>query len=155
MRTLILLLTSLLVFSSGTVYADDAIKSVAREAGKGAFKEFERQIINEYFSDYVRQKEDNDEEDSYKSKKDKKKYKNKKSKKSKEKGLPPGIAKKLERGGTLPPGIAKRYIPDDLKRALPEPPYGYEHIIVGTDVMSVEIDTGKIADIITDVILGD
>jgi Ni/Co efflux regulator RcnB len=142
-------MTSLLVFSSGTVYADDAIKSVAREAGKGAFKEFERQIINEYFSDYVRQKEDDNEEYSYKSKK------NKKSKKSKEKGLPPGIAKKLERGGTLPPGIAKRYIPDDLKRALPEPPYGYEHIIVGTDVMSVEIDTGKIADIITDVILGD
>ena len=30
------------------------------------------------------------------------------------KPLPPGIAKKIARGGTLPPGIAKRYLPQDL-----------------------------------------
>ena len=114
---------------------------------KGAFKEFERQMINEYFHDYVIHQEDEDRDYSYEMKKKKKKNK------SKKKGLPPGIAKKLERGGTLPPGIAKRYLPGDLKRGLPEPPEGYEHIIVGSDVVSVEIDTGKIADIITDVIL--
>src|SRR5690348_11509914 len=33
--------------------------------------------------------------------------------------LPPGIAKKLARGGSLPPGIAKRYFPNDLIGQLP------------------------------------
>ena len=148
MRIFILLLTSFF-FLSGTVHAEDITSSVVREGMKGAFKEFERQIINEYFHDYVNHQEDEYRDYSY----DKKKKKNKN--KSKKKGLPPGIAKKLERGGTLPPGIAKRYLPDDLKRRLPEPPDGYEHIIVGSDVVSVEIDTGEIADIITRVILGD
>ena len=148
MRNLILLLTSFF-FLSGTVHAEDITSSVVREGMKGAFNEFERQIINEYFHDYVNHQEDEYRDYSY----DKKKKKNKN--KSKKKGLPPGIAKKLERGGTLPPGIAKRYLPDDLKRRLPEPPDGYEHIIVGSDVVSVEIDTGEIADIITRVILGD
>ncbi len=144
------LLVSLSVLITGIANAEDVTTSVVREGVKGAFHEFERQMINKYFSDYVSNKEDDDDdkEHAYKSKKDKK------AKKHKDKGLPPGIAKKLERGGTLPPGIAKRYLPDDLKRALPEPPEGYEHIIVGRDVVSVEIDTGKIADIITDVILG-
>jgi len=144
------LIVSLSVFITGIANAEDVTTSVVREGVKGAFHEFERQMINEYFSDYVSNKEDDDDdkEHAYKSKKDKK------AKKHKDKGLPPGIAKKLERGGTLPPGIAKRYLPDDLKRALPEPPEGYEHIIIGRDVVSVEIDTGKIADIITDVILG-
>ena len=151
MRKLILFLMSLFIFSSGTVYADDVATSVAREGVKGTFKEFERQIINEYFHDYVKYREDDDREYS---------YEKKKKKKAKKKGLPPGIAKKLERGGTLPPGIAKRYLPDDLKRDLPEPPDGYEYIIVGSDVLSVEIDTGTIADLITadlitDVLLGE
>jgi Ni/Co efflux regulator RcnB len=128
------------------VYADDVTTSVVREGVKGAFHEFERQMINKYFYDYVNRQVDDDRDYS---------YEKKKKKKSKKKGLPPGIAKKLERGGTLPPGIAKRYLPDDLNRDLPEPPDGYEHIIVGNDVLSVEIDTGKIADIITDVILGE
>ena len=148
MRNLILLLTSFF-FLSGTLHAEDITSSVVREGVKGAFKEFERQMINEYFHDYVIHQKDEDRDYSYEMKKKKKKNK------SKKKGLPPGIAKKLERGGTLPPGIAKRYLPDDLKRRLPEPPDGYEHIIVGSDVVSVEIDTGEIADIITRVILGD
>ncbi len=146
MRNLILLLTSFF-FLSGTLHAEDITSSVVREGVKGSFKEFERQMINEYFHDYVIHQEDVDRDYSYEMKKKKKKNK------SKKKGLPPGIAKKLERGGTLPPGIAKRYLPGDLKRGLPEPFEGYEYIIVGSDVVSVEIDTGKIADIITDVIL--
>ncbi len=148
MRNLILLLTSFF-FLSGTLHAEDITSSVVREGVKGTFKEFERQMMNEYFHDYVIHQKDENRDYSYEIKK--KKNKNK----SKKKGLPPGIAKKLERGGTLPPGIAKRYLPDDLKRRLPEPPDGYEHIIVGSDVVSVEIDTGEIADIITRVILGD
>lgn len=146
MRNLILLLTSFF-FLSGTLHAEDITSSVVREGVNGAFKEFERQMINEYFHDYVIHQKDEDRDYSYEMKKKKKKNK------SKKKGLPPGIAKKLERGGTLPPGIAKRYLPVDLKRGLPEPSEGYEYIIVGSDVVSVEIDTSKIADIITDVIL--
>ena len=146
MRNLILLLTSFF-FLSGTLHAEDITSSVVREGVKGTFKEFERQMINEYFHDYVIHQKDEDRDYSYEMKKKKKKNK------SKKKGLPPGIAKKLERGGTLPPGIAKRYLPVDLKRGLPEPSEGYEYIIVGSDVVSVEIDTSKIADIITDVIL--
>ena len=64
------------------------------------------------------------------------------------KPLPPGIAKKVARGGTLPPGIAKRYFPRDLDERLPPPPVGMERIIVGSDVLLVQISTGAIFDII-------
>ena len=62
--------------------------------------------------------------------------------------LPPGIAKKVARGGTLPPGIAKRYLPVGLNTQLPPPPAGCERIIVGTDVLLVQIATGAIFDLI-------
>ena len=65
------------------------------------------------------------------------------------KPLPPGIAKKVARGGTLPPGIAKRYLPQDLEARLPPPPLGLERVIVGTDVLLVEISTGAILDMIS------
>ena len=74
--------------------------------------------------------------------------------KGKNKGLPPGIAKNLERGKPLPPGIAKRNLPPGLKSTLPGKHDGYETVIVGDDVVLIEIDTGKIADIITDAVLG-
>ena len=64
------------------------------------------------------------------------------------KPLPPGIAKKVARGGTLPPGIAKRYFPRDLDERLPSPPIGMERVIVGSDVLLVQISTGAIFDII-------
>src|SRR5262245_41438304 len=47
--------------------------------------------------------------------------------------LPPGIAKKLARGGSLPPGIAKRYLPNDLLVQLPPRP-GYQWVVVDRDV---------------------
>ncbi len=75
-------------------------------------------------------------------------------KKGKKKGLPPGIAKNLQRGKPLPPGIAKRDLPSGLESSLPGKHDGYESLIVGNDVVLVEIDTGKIADIITDAVLG-
>jgi Nickel/cobalt transporter regulator len=61
--------------------------------------------------------------------------------------LPPGIAKKVARGGTLPPGIAKRYLPNDLLVQLPPRP-GYEWVVVGTDVLLVAAATGLIVDIL-------
>ncbi|MEE8495196.1 MAG: anti-virulence regulator CigR family protein [Xanthomonadales bacterium] len=68
-------------------------------------------------------------------------------------GLPSGIAKNLQRGKPLPPGIAKQYLPQGLHEALPTPPSGYERIIVGGKVLLVEIATGVIHDILTDVVL--
>jgi len=62
--------------------------------------------------------------------------------------LPPGIAKKVARGGSLPPGIAKRYLPRDLDLRLPPPPTGIERVVVGGDVLLVQISTGAILDMI-------
>lgn len=64
------------------------------------------------------------------------------------KPLPPGIAKKVARGGALPPGIAKRYLPQDLDGRLPPVQVGTERVVVGTDVLLVQVDTGLVLDII-------
>lgn len=73
--------------------------------------------------------------------------------KRKYKGLPPGIAKNLQRGKPLPPGIAKQHLPDGLIRTLPTPPKGYERIIVDGKVLLVEIATQLIHDVLMDVVL--
>lgn len=63
------------------------------------------------------------------------------------KPLPPGIAKKLQRGGTLPPGIAKRYPPSDLMRQLPPRP-GQEWIVAGHDILLIDAATHLIIDVL-------
>ncbi len=63
------------------------------------------------------------------------------------KPLPPGIAKKLQRGGTLPPGIAKRYPPPDLMRQLPPRP-GQEWIVAGHDIVLIDAATHLIIDVL-------
>ena len=68
-------------------------------------------------------------------------------------GLPPGIAKNLERGKPLPPGIAKQYLPDSLVHVLPAPPRGFERVVVDGKILLVEVATRVIHDILTDVIL--
>lgn len=73
--------------------------------------------------------------------------------KHKHKGLPPGIAKNLERGKPLPPGIAKQHLPSGLVSALPAPPRGFERVIVDGRVLLVEIATQVIHDILTDIVL--
>ncbi len=149
MRKLTFLFLTLFIFSSGMVQADDAATAVVKEGVKGAFTELEKQIIKKYFKDneYVSVQDDSD--DSYS-----KKHKGKKEK-TKEKGLPPGIAKNLARGKPLPPGIAKKQLPGALNFSLPQVPPGYERTIVGDDVLLVEVDTGNIADIIVDAVLGE
>ena len=69
------------------------------------------------------------------------------------KGLPPGIAKNLERGKSLPPGIAKQTLPSGLTSLLPPPPKGFERIEVAGKVLLVEIATQVIHDVLEDVIL--
>ena len=68
-------------------------------------------------------------------------------------GLPPGIAKNLERGKRMPPGIAKQYLPAGLRAALPEPRDGYERLVMAGKVLLVEVATHIIVDVISDVIL--
>jgi hypothetical protein len=65
------------------------------------------------------------------------------------KPLPPGIAKKLARGGSMPPGLAKRYFPADLTAQLPPRP-GESWVVVGTDILLVSISTDVILDVLHD-----
>lgn len=69
------------------------------------------------------------------------------------KELPPGIRKKIARGGAMPPGIAKQALPDGLHRRLP-PRDGYDYEIVGSDVVLVESATRVIVDVLRDVLRG-
>jgi hypothetical protein len=93
------------------------------------FDQVERQLIRDYFADPRRAG-------------------------AERKPLPPGIAKKVARGGALPPGIAKRYLPADLDRRLRPRPSGYERIIVGADVLLVEAATGVVHDIVRNALGG-
>lgn len=76
-----------------------------------------------------------------------------KQKKSK-KGLPPGIAKNLERGKPLPPGIAKQQLPSDLIATLPPVPKGHERVIIDGRVVLVDVATQVIRDVLTDLVIG-
>lgn len=66
--------------------------------------------------------------------------------------LPPGIRKQLVTRGRLPPGIAKKALPPGLAGSLSPLPRGYDRLIIGPDVLLVEIATGLIVDIIRDVV---
>lgn len=61
--------------------------------------------------------------------------------------LPPGIYKKLARGGTLPPGLRNKLepLPPDLGRRFPDPP-GYTQLICGDLVLLVQTSTDLIVD---------
>ena len=154
MRQIRLFLISLLVVTvSLPVQADAEMgKAVVEKAIDAGFSELERQVIEKYFGGYP--DEETEDEGKVKSKK-----------KDKKKGLPPGLAKKeklppglerqLQRNGTLPPGLAKRELPADLDQQLPEAPKGFERTIVENAVVLVEKATGRIADIIKDVVIGD
>jgi Ni/Co efflux regulator RcnB len=67
------------------------------------------------------------------------------------KELPPGIRKKLARGGAMPPGIARQMAPDGLHRQLP-PRDGQHYEVIGTDVVLVETATRVIVDVLKDVL---
>jgi len=74
--------------------------------------------------------------------------------KKKQKGLPPGIAKNLQRGKALPPGITKWQLPPALVAALPPAPRGHERVIIDGRVVLVEIATQVIRDVLTDIVIG-
>lgn len=148
----------ILLFMLGTTslfsvlsYADtEMTKAVIDKAIEGGFSELEKQIIEKYFKKTKDETNVSDE---------------KNKKKNKQKGLPPGLAKKeklppglakqLERNGTLPPGLAKRNLPADLNAELADPVEGLERAIVDNAVVLVEKATGRIVDILKDVVTGD
>ena len=65
--------------------------------------------------------------------------------------LPPGIAKNLARGKPLPPGIAKKLLPKDLETTLPARS-DYERVIVGSDVLLIEVTTQVVTDILRGIV---
>ena len=131
MRTLALTLAVIVAaLSSPALAKKDKGAREHPEAGDAAtlaFTEFERQLIREYFAEPGRAWPSN------------------------AKPLPPGIAKKLARGGELPPGIAKRYLPGELEVRLPRHARG-ERIVVGADVLLIEVATGIVRDVLRGVI---
>ena len=66
--------------------------------------------------------------------------------------LPPGLAKHLEKYGTLPPGLEVRGLPNALKKQLPNPGAGRKRVVVDDDVLLIETQTGRVLDILKDVI---
>ena len=66
-------------------------------------------------------------------------------------GLPPGIAKNLERGKSLPPGIAKSYLPSHVIAELPRLPSGLDYVVVAGKLLLVEAATAAIHDVLLDI----
>jgi hypothetical protein len=67
--------------------------------------------------------------------------------------LPPGIARNLERGKPLPPGIARRSLPSGLEGRLPTRDGGrYARILVGSDVVLIEVGSDLVLDILRGVL---
>jgi Ni/Co efflux regulator RcnB len=152
MKKLILfLIMSTVGFIVIPAHADaEMAKAVIDKAIEGGFSELEKQIIEKYFKST---KIESDSSSETKNKKNKKQKELPPGLAKKEK-LPPGLANQLERNGTLPPGLAKRNLPDDLNSELPEPAEGLERAIVDNAVVLVEKATGRIVDILKDVVTG-
>ena len=149
---------TVLVGISSSAIADDIATASIEKAIDAGFSELERQLIGKYLGKQETMTQAEENTDQPKAKKTKSKGKKGK------KGQPPGLAKKdklppglekLKRNGSLPPGLAKRDLPEDLEQQLPPPPQGYERkVIEDAAVVLVHKATGKIADIIKDVVIG-
>ena len=108
------------------------------------FSEAEKRLIKEFFGEEAaKPAKDGDEEEEKKVKKDKKAKKGKGKK-----GLPPGLAKR----DALPPGLAKRELPPGLSDKLPPSAPGTERTVVEDDIVLIEKATGKVLDILVDVV---
>jgi len=65
-------------------------------------------------------------------------------------GLPPGIARNLERGKPLPPGIAKQYLPQDLVVTLPRPTDGLGYVVAAGKLLLIEVATEIVREVLID-----
>ena len=65
--------------------------------------------------------------------------------------LPPGQAKKWQRGEPLPPDLRVWGLPPDLRRRLPPPPDGYRYVRVAADILMIAVGTQMVVDAIEDI----
>lgn len=149
-KLIIIFILSTTAFFSVSSFADaEMTKAVIDKAIEGGFSELEKQIIKKYFK--KTNSETNVSDDKNKKKNKQKDLPPGLAKKEK---LPPGLAKQLERNGILPPGLAKRDLPADLNAELPDLVEGLERAIVDNAVVLVEKATGRIVDILKDIVTG-
>lgn len=149
-QLIIFIVLSAAGFYSLSSHADtDMAKAVIDKAIEGGFTELEKQIIDKYFKKTNNKTTTSDSKDKKKNKK-----KDLPPGLAKKEKLPPGLAKQLERNGTLPPGLAKRNLPADLESELSGPAKGLERTIVENAVVLVEKATGRIVDIMKNVVTG-
>jgi hypothetical protein len=161
---LILIVLGLVVFV-GTATA----QSTAQPPNLGdiVFGELEKRLLRDYFCSGKASTDGQQKAEKSKAKNTKGKGKDKGKSKGKGKagkgggtppGLarkdspPPGLARQLERNGTLPPGLARRDLPADLEAKLPRAEAGRKRVIVDNDVILIEQATGRILDILKDVL---
>ena len=64
--------------------------------------------------------------------------------------LPPGQAKKWQRGQALPAGVVTYPVPRELQRRLGPPPAGHEFVRVASDILLIAVGTGMVIDAIED-----
>ena len=146
---ILLILNAVGLYSIPSSADDDMAKAVIDKAIEGGFTELEKQIIDKYFKKINTETNSNETQNKMKNKK-----KGLPPGLAKKEKLPPGLAKQLEKNGTLPPGLAKRDLPADLESELPDPVEGLERAIVDNTVVLVEKATGRIIDILKDVVIG-
>ncbi len=113
------------------------------DIARTVFSEIERRIIERYFGKTEAPEEE---------KAEKGKSKAMPHGLAKRETLPPGLARHVERHGTLPPGLQKRDFPDDLASLLPETTPGLERVIVDNDVVLIERATGLVLDVLENVL---
>lgn len=151
--------------------AQDAA-AVAKDTTKKVFTEVEKRAIEEYYKKIGgqypgqarpggSQAKEADQDQGKGRKAKEKKAKGKKGGKdqeglpaglAKKETLPPGLQKHLERNGTLPPGLQKRILPADLEAKLSRTEQGQERVVVDSDVVLIESATGKVLDVLRNVI---
>ena len=68
--------------------------------------------------------------------------------------LPPGLQRQVQRNGTLPPGLQRRLqpLPSDLERRLPGLLEGWGRVILGRDVLLMDVATAKVVDLLRNVL---
>ncbi len=72
---------------------------------------------------------------------------------NKNKGMPPGLARQIKKHGQLPPGLEKKRLPRHIEAKLPPVRKGTERLVAGNDVVLMDIVTGVVLDIISEVIV--
>jgi hypothetical protein len=138
------------------VYAEDIAKSVVAVGIDAGFSDVERQLIEKYFGKNVTVTDSGDKQTETRQPKAGKGNKDLPPGLAKRDRLPPGLERQLQKNGTLPPGLAKRSLPSDLEQQLPPAPEGYERqIIENAAIVLVHKATGRIADVVKDIVIGD